>query len=153
MKKLLVLMVALFVSHNAYCGNYRIEKQKDLDNIDAEMNKMKEKCSMKGDVTVDIDWDAVKPFIKSGKNIHMAKSCVTAVLSAMQTVCTHSGDYKAFKPDVEAVSNITLKAGEGGEAKLTYNCETKSFLTTFDESGNCMHPDVVRFSQKFDDCE
>jgi hypothetical protein len=153
MKKLIVFLLVLLASHSAYSGNYRIEKQNDIDKIDAAIKGMKTKCNMKGDLNVDIDWDSVKPFIKSGKNLHMAKSCVTAVVSAMERVCTDSGQYKAFTPDVEAVSNIILKPGTDGKAELTYNCETKTFLTTFDSNGNCMHPNIVRFSQKFDDCE
>jgi hypothetical protein len=156
MKKLFsvtILLVLSFGANNAFAESYRMIKQADLDNIDKAITGLKAKCNMEGDLAVNIDWATVKPLVKSGTNLHMARQCVTSIISGMETICTHAGQYKMFKPDVEAIKAITLKKAEDGKAKMTYNCETKEMLTLFDEKGNCMGGQINQLSKKFDDCE
>jgi hypothetical protein len=156
MKKMMSVSVMLVLSlcmSSAYSENYRIVKQNDLDNINEEIERLKTKCTMKDDLNITIDWKAIKPFIKSGDNAHVARSCVSHVLSGMEAVCTHAGSYKVFKPDVEGIKAITVKKGEDGKAEMTYNCETKEILTVFDEKGNCMGGSIGPFTEKFDSCE
>jgi hypothetical protein len=157
MKKIfsVTMMLALSLGMNcAFSESYRIVKQNDLDDIDKAIESLKSKCNMQGDLKVTIDWDEIKPIIKSGSNnLHMARSCVTSITEGMERICTESGDYKMYKPDVEGIKAITVKKSEDGEAKMTYNCETKEMLTLFNEEGNCMGASLSELPKKFDDCE
>jgi hypothetical protein len=156
MKKILSVAMILTLSlgmSNAYSESYRMIKKADQDNISKAIESLKTKCDMQGDLAVNIDWDAVKPLVKSGKNLHMARQCVTSIISGMETICTHAGNYKMFKPDVEGIKSITLKKADDGKAKMTYNCETKDMLTLFNNDGNCMGGQLTQLTKKFDDCE